>query len=822
MAAPVPLPVDAQVPRILASLGTRPNLVLVAEPGAGKTTRVPLALLESGLLGDGACWVLEPRRLAARLAAARVAEEQGEELGARIGYAVRFEQKVSWRTRLRFVTEGLLLRRLLEDPSLKGIGCVVLDEFHERHLQTDLALALLRRLQLGARPDLRVVVMSATLDPAPVAAYLDGATLTCEGRAHPVTVRHLDRPTSGPLPERVRDTLEGLEWGPGAGHTLVFLPGAREIRACMAACQELARRRDLRLFPLHGELSAEATAAALAPSPRPKILFSTNVAESSVTLEGVHTVLDSGLAREAQHSPWSGLSSLRTVRISQARCLQRGGRAGRQGPGSCLRLFPEVEFRARPPFDAPEIGRADLSEALLLLHALGLRDPRSLPWFERPPAEALDHAEGLLEQLGAVLGCALTDTGRAMAALPLHPRLARLVLAGDALGAGHSARVAAAVLECGDLAERRSLEEGEPGAGDLLARLDRFEEAREAGTGALRAMGLDPSRVAQARRVLRSLGSAADTAADPEEALCRALLRAYPDRLARRRGRTLSLAGGGGGELKKAPRGEEGLLVALEAEARSGASGRRVEVGLWARVQSEWLLEDLPEDLTEGVAWILNPVHGRVERVTTLRYRDLALEEVRRRGIPGEPGVAEALALAVRGGAWPGSEALDRLAGRAAFLGAQRPDLGLPGEADLRTVLADRACAGAAGLEDLDRTDWTWIFRETFGEATFGLLERWAPDHVQLPRRRVKVRYDGESPWIESRLQDFLGMKEGPRIAGGKLPLVLHLLAPNLRAVQVTTDLAGFWQRAYRELRPQLSRRYPRHRWPEDPGESAD
>ena len=335
----LPLPIDPRLPEITASLGVHPNLVLLADPGAGKTTRIPPALLDAGLLGEGECWILEPRRLAARLAATRVADELGEELGRTAGYAVRFEQKVSKATRLRYVTEGLLLRRLQGDPGLKGISAVVLDEFHERHLHTDLALTLLRRLQRGARPDLRLLVMSATLDPGPVAAYLDAPVIRSEGRAFPVETVFLARPDDRPLEQQVAEALDRL-YGEGLkDHTLVFLPGAAEIRACLRGCEALAVRRGLSLRPLHGELSPEAQAFALAASDVPKVILSTNVAESSVTLDGIGAVVDSGLGREAAHSPWSGLSGLRTVRISRARCVQRTGRAGRTGPGRCLRLF---------------------------------------------------------------------------------------------------------------------------------------------------------------------------------------------------------------------------------------------------------------------------------------------------------------------------------------------------------------------------------------------------------------------------------------------------------------------------------------------------
>lgn len=822
MTAPAQLPIDALLPGLAAALGRASNLVLTAEPGAGKTTRVPRALLEAGLLGppetQAECWILEPRRLAARLAATRVAAELGEPVGGTAGYAVRFESKVSKTTRLRFVTEGLLLRRLQSDPELKGIAAVVLDEFHERHLHTDLALTLLRRLQQTARPDLKLVVMSATLDAAPVAAFLEAPVLTSEGRGFPIEVRHAPKEDARPLAERVAEAVLAVQ-AERPGHQLVFLPGAAEIRACARALEGPAGRQGWRVLPLHGELSAEAQQEALAPSAAPKVILSTNVAESSVTLEGIVAVIDSGLGREARHSPWSGLSSLATVRISQARCVQRAGRAGRTGPGLCLRLFTEADFRARPAFDAPELQRADLAEALLGLHALGIADPAALAWFEAPPAAALQGAEALLQALGALDGDGqMTDLGRRLVDLPLHPRLARLVLAGEAEGVADTARLAAALLETGDLTARGSLERGrdrQPGGAalscDLLPRLDAYREAEAADfhAGALRAAGLDPGAVHRARLARRSLGNASDTAADPDTALRRALLLAYPDRVASRgEGRSVRLCEGGGATLDPGSRVKADLLLALEADAK----GASVSIRLASALEPEWLLEAFPDKLREEDTFEFNASRRRVEQVSALWFGEACLDATRKAADPGDPRAAALLAQAVQGKDL--GEAFDRLVQRAAFLRRHRPELDLP--EDLGQALLVQACTGLVHLKDLESTDWAWAFRARFGDAASQLLEKWAPETVQLPKGRpARIHYDGESPWVAARLQEFWGLKKGPALAGGAVPLVLHLLAPNMRAVQVTTDLAGFWERAYKELRPALSRRYPKHHWPE-------
>lgn len=814
-----PLPIDPVLPRLIASLREGPSAVLTAEPGAGKTTRVPRALLDAGLLDQGECWVLEPRRLAARLAAARVAEELGEPLGGRIGYAVRFEQKVSKETRIRFVTEGLLLRRLQSDPALKGISAVILDEFHERHLHTDSALALLKQLQTTVRPDLRLVVMSATLEATPLAMFLEAPILTSEGRAFPVVVRHAARPDDRPVATRVKEALESLT---AQGHTLVFLPGAAEIRACLRECEGLARARGWKLLPLHGDLSWDAQQEAVRPCDEPKVLFSTNVAESSVTIAGITTVIDSGLGREAVFDPWSGLTQLRTARISQARCVQRTGRAGRTGPGLCVRLFTEAEFGMREGFDAPELRRADLSELTLSLHGLGLSDPLALPWLEAPPEAALRGAERLLQRLGALSADGtLTAMGKRMAELPLHPRLARMLLAAEQEGIGALGALAAALLESGSLRARKDLTRSSPSGpaadADLLLRLDDFRtaQAERFAPGALRAAGLDAGAVHRAKEAAHAHRRLVTPGGDPPDAearLLQSLLRGWPDRVARRgEGRSLQLSEGGGAVLDESSAVRSPFLLALEAEG----AGNRLRVTDAARLEPEWVMEAFPDELSESDELAWHAGAGRVERKLVLRYREVVLDETRKEPDPADPAVQALLleaALATSEG-----EAQTALFDRLAFLATQRADLKLGDRAELRRTLLTAACEGHTRLASVLDKDLAWLIGPAFGDDVARLLDSWAPAFAQLPKRRVKVNYGGERPWIESRLQDFLGMKEGPSVAGGRLPLVLHLLAPNYRAVQVTTDLAGFWHKAYQEIRPQLSRRYPRHVWPEKP-----
>lgn len=819
-----PLPIDPLLPSVIAAIKAGRNVVLCATPGSGKTTRVPRALLDAGLLEKGTCHVLEPRRLAARLAASRVSQELGETLGQRCGYAVRFERKSSANTRILFVTEGLLVRNLLENRDLSGVQYVILDEFHERHWHSDVSLSLLRRLQQTRRPDLRLLVMSATLDAEPIARFLDADIFKGTGQSHPLEMRHLERPDDRPVAERVQSAVEKLSAEKRPGHTLIFLPGAAEIRACQKALTPLAHALGAKLLPLHGSLSWEAQQEAIQPSEAPKLILSTNVAESSVTLDGVFTVIDTGLAREAVHSPWSGLGSLVTQRISQARCIQRSGRAARQGPGLCVRLFTENEFRMRKDFDEPELQRMDLSEVLLVLHELGL-DARDFNWFEAPPSQGLDAADTFLKRMQALDNKGhLTTTGKRMARLPLHPRLARLLIAGEDKGIGSLAALVALLLENGSLKSRHQLDFKRAGAHpesdcDLWPDLDAYLEYSKEGEARIRQAGLDLNAMRNIHKGWQSLQRAIPRDClgelhDPlnEEKLLQSMLHAYVDRLGRLKSNTVSLLGGLGARMDGSSVKSE-LLVALDAQAQ----GNAITIKSAARVELEWLLEVASESLIEKDVLIFNEANGRVERLRQTFFEDLCVEEHREGADSNDAATARVLAqAALEKGLCENLDELNSWLDRYAFAARFKPALNQT-RAELQSALVQSACQGLRSLKDLENAAWESVARLTLDSDAFNALERLAPSHIALPRRRVKVHYNGEAPWIESRLQDFLGLKEGPRVSGGAEPLVLHLLAPNGRAVQVTKDLAGFWQRAYRELRPQLSRRYPKHAWPENP-----
>ncbi|HEU4384580.1 MAG TPA: ATP-dependent helicase C-terminal domain-containing protein [Anaeromyxobacteraceae bacterium] len=865
-----PLPIDPLLPEVVAALRRSPALVIEAPPGAGKTTRVPRALLEAGLCGEGQVVVLEPRRLAARLAARRVAEEMGERVGGTVGYQVRFEEVAGPRTRLRYVTEGLLTRRLVSDPRLAGVGAVVLDEFHERHLPGDLALGFLKRLQAEERPDLKVVAMSATLDAGPVARFLSAPSLRSEGRLFEVAIEYLS-PAEAARGDRLEDLVaaavrrlvrEALE-----GDVLVFLPGAAEIRRSGEALEGTARQAGLDLLPLHGDLPPGEQDRAVRPGPRRKVILSTNVAETSVTIEGVAAVVDSGLARVASHSPWSGLPRLEVRRVSRASAAQRAGRAGRTRPGRAIRLYTRHDHDSRPEYDLPEVAREDLCEPFLALAALGALD--GFPWFEPPPAAAAEAARALLSRLGAVdPRGAVTDLGRRMLRFPLHPRLSRLVCEAEDRRAAEAGAVLAALLGERDIRER-ALDRRGPGApptgpSDLLELAHLFEEAARArfAEGRLRALGLAPGPVQAVERARRQLvhilrpdrsrpkaatPTAASSPAPPstrnpvstagEDALLLSTLAAYPDRVARRRdpgSAEVVLCGGGSARLgEESVVREAPLLVAVDAEERRGdrrapgapvaGRGGQVVVRLASAATPEMLLELFPGALRfeEEVRW--NAQAERVEAVEQLRYQDLALEETRKASPDPEKAAALLAEAAQKQGARAFAEegAVDRLQSRIAFAARALPEAGLsaPGEEDLAAALRE-LCAGRRSFAELREAGLVESLLSRLGGRERALLDRAAPERVTLPGgRAVRVHYEpgGKPPWIESRLQDFFGMARGPVLAEGRVPLTLHLLAPNQRAVQVTSDLTGFWERHYPSLRRELSRRYPRHAWPEDP-----
>ncbi len=823
------LPIESIVDAVLAELAAGRNLVVQAEPGAGKTTRLPLVMRDGGWAEHGEIWVAQPRRIAARLAAVRVASLLGEPVGRTVGYQVRFDTKVSDATRIRFVTEGILARRLVDAPTLPGIGAVVFDEFHERHLDGDLALALVRALQRGRRPDLRIAVMSATLQPGPVAAYLDAAPLHCAGRAFPVTIEHVAASSDRPIGVQVAQALRDLGTHDD-GSVLVFLPGAREIRECAEACDAVARKLGLEIVVLHGELPPDQQDRAVQPGARPKLVLATNVAETSITIEGVSCVIDTGLVRQANHDAWSGLSSLVLTKTSKASAEQRAGRAGRTRPGRCVRLFPRHDFERRAAFDPPEIHRLDLAGAALTARAAGWTRLEDLPWFEQPPALAMRGADELLARLGAIDAAgALTERGRGLLRYPTHPRLARLLQAGRELGVGHAAAGAAALLS--ERSIRRGWSRPQVAASsDVVVDLDDLAAfGREPGRG--HTLGLEPAACRTALEVWKQLARLVGGKPDAghrvdEDALCRALLAGFPDRVAAVRAgasgarRKLAFAGGGQAELadESVVHGAA-FVVALVAESRREGAGSQAMVRQAAAVEPEWLLEQDPDRLEERRTAVFDAERERVESTLETRWDGLLIES-RRDPRPGDHTTIALLEAArARGPAayCREPEVIGQLLARAQFVAQHDPQARVPNAALVDEVLAE-ACVG--------RTSFAALRDAGIVELVLGRLEadrdrfdRRAPTHLTLAGgRRVTVHYEVDRPpWIESRLQDFFGSATGPTLLDGRVPVAIHLLAPNGRAEQITTDLAGFWVKVYPEIRRALMRRYPRHDWPEDP-----
>lgn len=812
------LPIDQHIKEIRDAINSSASVILSAPPGSGKTTRLPLALLET----DQQVLILEPRRLAARMAARWVSSAHGTRLGATIGYQVRFDDCSSSQTRVKFITEGILIRTLASNPHLKGVGMVILDEFHERHLHADVALALLKRLQRTVRPDLKIVVMSATLQVDGLESYLETDRVLEFGQSpYNVEISYLSNFQQRPLEQLVAEAVSSTL--SRSGDILVFLPGAAEIRKAREACAQLVLRHGLKLCALHGEMPAEEQDEAVRPSPQRKVILSTNVAESSITIDGVSIVIDSGLARKAGYSVWSGLPYLKTERVCKASAIQRAGRAGRTGHGSCLRLYSAQDYQSRPDYDPPEIAVTDISETLLQLTGLGI-DPESLDWFEAPSPSQLEAARELLERLGALQNRQITPVGRRMLKLALHPRLSRIVVAGQDYGVGKSAATIAALISERDI---RTDDDKLHTDSDLLRLLDLFEEAeRNLLPERLKRLGVAPRALSQVRRVCQQL-SEGYVGYEPEsvksdELVLKAILTGFPDRVARVRYNTDPpelVFGQGAARLsplstvRNAP-----LVVAVECEQKVGA-GRAAQtlVRLASRIEPEWLLDLYPERVTEATELVWNPVQERVDQLDRMLYDAVVIHESRR---PAKAS-AEASQLLYRAAAERGflqEAGIERLLARIDFLARACPELKLspPDKALLEDCL--RECAeGCTSIAEMRQNSIHALIERRLGVTD--LLRRMAPEYTSIAgRRHARIEYEvGKTPFIASRLQDFFGMTTGPRVADGRVALVLHLLAPNQRPVQITADLEGFWKRAYPEVKRELQRRYPKHRWPDDP-----
>jgi ATP-dependent helicase HrpB len=824
------LPIQQNAGEIIKAAARSRRLIVSSPPGSGKSTKVPQILLDScGLKGRVA--VLEPRRLAARMLADRVAKERGGAAGGEVGYRVRFEDKTGPKTRIVFETEGILLRELVSDPQLKKYSAIILDEFHERHIHADITLAACLALQRTSRPDLLLVVMSATLEEEKLAAYLAPCeTVLARGRAYPVSVAYCGPETAKlkPWDAAARTTAQVMAQVK-TGHALVFMPGAYEIGRTAAELAKLPTLAGCAVRPLHGDMRPQDQDAAVAPSEGRKIIIATNIAETSLTIDGVTAVVDSGLARVARYDGARGINTLFTEHIAAPSAEQRAGRAGRTAPGVCARLWTERDNAARPAALEPEILRLDVSEALLTLKACGFKDFGALRWLDPPAAEEAGRAERLLRELGATDAAgALTADGRAMARYPLHPRYSRMMAEGARLGCAWECAVIAAAAQGRGLwlGEARR---GESGAGearsDLAAVLRALERCAAANFDffACERAGVRQNAARDAWRLAGRLAGGASPAGGRALALAsKCFLRAFPDRVGAlfSAGGRYQLPGDRRAQLSPSSAAAGAPLIcagsALESLKKGGAD---ITLSFAAEIKEEWLAEAFPGDMSTVTRPALDEVMRTPVTETLTVYRGVT---VRREVSAARPAKASSELIAeefISGGEklqkWD-EEVEDWLA-RVDFLAGACPDLGLQplSQEDKNLIITD-ICSGARSVAEARTRPVLPALLDWYGWEKTRLLDRHAPARLEMPGgRRARIRYprNGE-PFLEAKIQDLFTLTETPRVAAGRVPLVVHILAPSMRPVQVTKDLKSFWAESYPKLRPALSRRYPRHKWP--------
>ena len=802
-----PLPIDEALPRLREALASTTSAVLVAPPGAGKTTRVPLVLMDEAWTAGRKILVLEPRRLAARAAAERMAATLGETVGQTVGLRVRFGSKISARTRIEAVTEGVFTRLVLDDPSLDGIAAVLFDEFHERSLDADLGLALARDVQQGLREDLRLLVMSATLDSAHVARLLGNApVIESAGRAYPVETRYLGRDPRVPIERQVADALVRALRS-DAGSALVFLPGAAEIRRTEAMLKERIDNPSVEIVPLYGALDRDMQDRAIAPAGRRKVVLATSIAETSITIEGVRIVVDAGLARVPRYEPDVGLTRLETVRVSRAAADQRRGRAGRTEPGICLRLWEEAQTAALEPHAKPEILSSDLSSFVLDLAQWGVADPAQLAFLDAPPKAALAEARTLLRELGAVDAAGrITQAGKQLRQLPLPPRLARMVVAAAAEGAAEMAAEVAAVLS-------------ERGLGgddvDLFHRLDAFRRDRS-------------RRAQEARQMARRWAAMASPdrgPSDSEPSVGAILALAYPDRIAKNRGGgagAFLLANGRGGTVDPAsPLAREPYLAVAELTG----TATRGRIVLAAAISLQEIEARFAASIERRDEVVFDAASSSLRGRRSQRLGAIFLSDAPLRVAPSEENAVLLAEGIARAGPdrLPWTQSLSQWRGRVVFLraaeGNEWPDLTDAALAATTNAWLAPAFSDKTALSQLAANDLETSLESLLPWPLRRRLDTEAPTHFEAPSgSRVAIDYDNaEGPKVAVRVQELFGLDRHPTIAGGRVPLIIELLSPAHRPVQVTRDLPGFWRGSYAAVRTEMRGRYPRHPWPDDP-----
>lgn len=872
------LPIDDVLPEVISGLTSTDTgaLVLIAAPGAGKTTRVPPAVLDAGLAeltnrtiqsNQGQIVVLQPRRVAARAAATRISDERGTKLGEEIGYQVRHESKVSARTRILVCTEGVFLRRLQKDPMLENTAVVIFDEFHERNLDSDLALALVRQVRNELRPDLKIIVMSATLDAEPVSRYLSNCPVVqSPGRAYPVNIEYLSfQPSAVNLEQTVSDGVKKM-LAASDGHILAFLPGVGEIRKTQELLEPIAEREDFLLLPLYGDLPLEEQQRVLNQSAQRKVVLATNIAETSLTIDGISAVVDSGMARVNRLDTRLGLNRLGLERISQASADQRAGRAGRTASGDCLRLWTEREHKSMSAFNSPEIERVDLSECALQLLAWGEKDLQSFAWFEAPPPVSLSRALELLDRLDALENGRLTELGRKMAQLPLQPRLARLLVEGATLGQLKDTALCAAMLSERDPLKRSSENTGakHKSESDVLDRVWALREFAEYGhkhsfagelmvnpaKQILRAAeqltrlvrdfdGGSAARITSDERTSSDAGISSDAQAKQREAtlneaaaerqavqqaeqsVMRAIMVAFSDRICRRReagGKTAIMVGGRGVKLSNdsaVTDAEFFVAVELIETGQSDATVRQASA-----IDKGWLPKS---HLTTSIDVSFDTIREKVVASKCTRFCDLVIEE-KVAALPTDIDPGEILAQALSAAnidlaALVDDHAKQYLA-RLNCLRENMPELELPqfSNEPWRDLLP-LWCMGSASLVELKSHSFASILQSQLSHEQLTAIEQEAPAQIPVPSgNQIKLHYeDGKAPVLAVRIQELFGMTETPKVARSRQPVLMHLLAPNYRVQQITPDLASFWKNTYSEVKKDLKARYPKHSWPDNP-----
>ena len=840
------LPIQELREPLLSALGRQRRLILTAPTGSGKSTQVPQMLLDGGVLGNGQVVILQPRRLPARMLAAWVAKDRGVKLGDEVGYQIRFDNITSPATRIRYVTEGVLLRQMLADNHLRGISAVIFDEFHERHLYGDITLARALQIQETSRPDLIIIVMSATLEVGSLRKYLEPCELlSSQGRTFPVETEYLSTPVGDwPVWEAAVKELERLV-AQRDGDALVFMPGAYEISRTVQAAQDALGNKFI-VLPLHGELPTNDQDAAVAQYDRRKIVVSTNVAETSLTIDGVRIVIDSGLARIPRYDPYRGINTLLVEKISRASADQRAGRAGRTAPGVCVRLWTQREHDQRPPQELPEVKRLDLSEVVLTLKASGVNDVYSFRWLEPPNRASLEHAELLLKDLGSLENAtgAITELGQRMLAFPLHPRYSRMLLAAQEYGCVRQVALIAALTQGRDLLVRRQGRQVEDARDDLFGgetqsdffvwmRAWRYADRNGFNLERCRRVGIHAQAARQVGPLFEQfLDIAKREGLDVSEkraagdAIQRCVLLGFSDHVARRLDAgTLrcDLVHGRRGVLARESVVQNApLLVTTEIREVQSGTGKDKELNvllsLATAIQEEWLRELFPRDFSETQAVVYDTTQRRVFVERRKQFRDLVLESERSEDAPLDD-AARILADEVLAGRcvlknW--DEAVEQWMVRVNRLHEWLPELGIPAiTAGDRRALVEQICHGATSYKEIKDKAVRPVVKAWLSAQQQAWIDEYAPERIELPGgRKAKVTYSTDGPpTVAARIQDLYGVKEGLWIAQRRVPMRIEVLAPNQRPVQMTENLATFWRETYPKLKVELQRKYPKHEW---------